>query len=234
MYGGRKALEFAVPRQDQEHSNAVAKRLKEERDILFLRFYAQFERGFDQIGSSHNGATLAAHYHVQGRATPGIPADGRNKFLASDECWRGEERTPSPGNLNVYVYHPGRQDRYGDHFFPSGLILPRGARTGDLFGRGFVRRPEVVPELGRWHCYEFMVRANTPGRRDGRIARWLGGRLVADFPGLRLRDVDTLKIDYFSLDLHIRQNSRRENRKWYDDVVAAGSSIGPQRPARPR
>jgi len=234
VHGGRKALEFTVPRQEAELSNSIIKRLKEERDLLFLRFYAKFDKGFDQIGSSHNGATIAAHYFVDGQATPGIPADGRNKFLASLECWRGEDSTRSPGNLNVYLYHPGQLDRYGDHLFPSGLVLPRGARRDDPLGKSFVRRPDVVPELDRWHCYEFLVKANTPGRRDGRIAFWLDGRLAADFPGLRLRDVESLKIDHFSLDLHIKQNTRRENRKWYDDVVAAASYIGPQRPAPPR
>jgi hypothetical protein len=72
-----------------------------------------------------------------------------------------------------------------------------------------------------------MVKANTAGLRDGRIAYWLDGRLIADFPGLRLRDVDTLKINSAALDLHIRSNTIRENKKWYDDVVVATAYIGP-------
>ena len=60
-----------------------------------------------------------------------------------------------------------------------------------------------------------MVKVNTPGQRDGRIAAWIDGKLTADFPNLRLRDVDTLKIDYCSICLHIKNPSRRENQKWY-------------------
>ena len=60
--------------------------------------------------------------------------------------------------------------------------------------------PEVIPVLGRWYSYELMVKANTPGQRDGRIAMWLDGKLIADFPNLRLRETSALKIDRFGLD----------------------------------
>jgi hypothetical protein len=85
----------------------------------------------------------------------------------------------------------------------------------------------VIQKLGQWYCYELMVLANTPGKRDGRIACWLDGKLIADFPNLRLRDVASLKINHAALDLHIGSNRVRENRKWYDDVVIATSYIGP-------
>jgi hypothetical protein len=227
--GGKKSLEFTVPRQEEELSNAVSKLLQEKRDVLFLRYYSKFEKGFDQTGSSHNGGHISAGYFRDGRATPGERADGRNKFLANFENWRGEARTPSPGHLNVYCYHPEQRDKWGDHFFPTGTILPNSSlKPGKAtFGEQFIRRPDFVPELDRWFCFEFMVQANTVGRRDGRIACWVDGKLIADFPNLRLRDVETLKIDRFGLELHIGSNRSRENKKWYDDVVAASRYIGP-------
>ena len=229
VHGGKKSLEFTVPQQDAELSNAVVKNLKDERDVLFLRYYSKFEKGFDQLGSSHNGSTISAHYSSNGRATPGIRADGRNKFLAAFECWRGEAKEKSPGELNIYCYHPEQRDRYGDHFTPAGKVTPYSPQLGNKnnFGKEFVPRPEVIPELDRWYCYEFMVKANTVGQRDGRIACWVDGKLIADFPNLRLRDIETLKIDEFSVGLHIRNNTIRANKKWYDDVVAATSYIGP-------
>jgi len=232
VHGGRRSLEFTVPQQEAELSNCAAKQLKVERDVLFLRYYSRFETGFDQVGSSHNGAEISAHYAEGGRATPGIPANGRNKFLATFENWRGEAATPSPGHLNIYCYHPEQRSGYGDHFFPSGKVLPQGRQGRDVFGPHFVRRPDAVPELGRWYCYEFMVKANAVGRRDGRIACWVDGKLIADFPNLRLRDVETLKIDHFGIGLHIKSNRARPNKKWYDDVVAATSYIGPMAGAR--
>ncbi len=58
-----------------------------------------------------------------------------------------------------------------------------------------------------------MLQANTPGQRDGRIAIWLDGMLVADFPGLRLRDVASLKIDRFGLSFHIGSNPNGEAKQ---------------------
>jgi len=226
VFAGSQSLEFYSPQQDEELSNGVARGLSEELDILFLRFYSKFDGSFDVVGSSHNGGGISAHYFVDGHATPGEPADGYNKFLAEFECWRGEIEDPNPGSLNIYIYHPEQRSQWGDHFFPDGTVLPNSSIPGD-FGDEFVARPNIVPELDRWYCYEVMVKANTPGLRDGRIACWLDGELIADFVNLRLRDIDTLKIDRFNLSLHIGSNTAAETWKWYDNVVAATSYIGP-------
>ena len=86
---------------------------------------------------------------------------------------------------------------------------------------------------GRWYSYEMMVKANTPGQRDGRIAMWLDGKLIADFPNLRLRETSALKINQFTLDLHVRSNTLAVAKKWYDNVVAAASYIGPMASTQP-
>jgi len=228
VVSGKRALEFTVPQQKAELSNAVVKHFKTGADVVFLRYYSKFEKGFDQTGSSHNGGFLAAIAEGVPFATPGVRADGKNKFIASFENWRADEKTPSPGELNVYCYHPDQRSEYGDHFFPSGKVLPYSPKPAD-FGESFVRRKDIVPECDRWSCYELMLKANAAGRRDGRIACWLDGRLLADFPNLRLRDVETLKINYAALDLHIKSNTVRPNKKWYDAVVVATSYVGPIR-----
>ena len=226
IVAGQKALEFSVPQQNSEMSNSVSKFVSPERDALFLRYYSKFDTPFDVVGSSHNGSSISAHYFVNGQATPGVPADGSNKFLANLENWRGEASTPSPGPLNVYVYHPEQRSQWGDHFFPTGMVLPNSSQPFD-FGPDFSARPDVTPDLDKWYCYEFMVQANTPGQKDGRIAFWLDGKLLADFPNLRLRDVASLTIDRFGLGFHIGSNPNGETKKWYDNVVAATSYIGP-------
>ena len=72
-----------------------------------------------------------------------------------------------------------------------------------------------------------MVEANTPGKRDGRVAFWVDGKLAGDFPNLRLRSVATLKANYVVIVSY--SSGRHENvTHWYDDVVAATSYIGPQ------
>lgn len=230
VHGGKRALEFTVPQGRDEVSNELVKRLGEGHDAVFLRYYSKYDPGFDQVGSSHNGGLLLALGPGTPFATPGVRADGRNKFSASFESWRGDRATASPGRLNIYCYHPAQRDVYGDHFFPTGEVLPNSSRPGD-FGPDFAPRPDRTPALGRWSCYEFMVRANTPGTSDGRIACWVDGTPVADFPNLRLRDDASLKINHAAIGLHIKSSPSRANRKLYDDVVIATSYIGPQDPA---
>ena len=235
VFRGKQSLEFTLPKQEAELSDAVDKALKPEREVLFLRYYSKYESPYDVVGSSHNGASISAHYFNNGQATPGVPANGTNKFLANLETWRGDAATSSPGNLNIYMYHPGQRSQWGDHFFPTGLVSPNTSLAFD-FGPTFVKRPDVMPKLDQWYCYEFMVKANTPGtaggpgKNDGRVAVWLDGKQVADFTHLRLRDVETLKIDRFALCFHIKSNPKGIARKWYDNVVAATSYIGPVMP----
>jgi acetyl esterase/lipase len=227
VFGGQRSLEITVPQSGKEVSNELVKRFPEGHPKLFLRYYSKFEFGFDQIGSSHNGGFLSAIAPGIPFATPGQRADGKNKFTVALENWRGEAETTSPGHLNVYCYHPKMRSDYGDHFFPTGVVLPFSAQPGN-YGSEFIPRLDVVPELGKWHCYELMVQSNTVGQSDGRIAFWFDGKLAADFPNLYLRDSEALRLNYAGIGLHIKQSPKRANRKWYDDVVIATSYIGPK------
>lgn len=226
VFAGDQSLQFTVPQQDQELSNGTTKWVSPELDVLFLRYYSKFSAPYDVTGSSHNGSMISAHYYEGHQATPGIPADGTNKWLVNLENWRGETETPSPGLLNVYVYHPEQRSDYGDHFFPTGLVMPNTSLPYD-FGPDFIPRDDFIPELEQWYCYEVMVQANTPGQRDGRIAAWIDGVLVADWQNLRLRDIPDLTIDRFGIGFHIGSNPSGASHKWYDNVVAAHSYVGP-------
>jgi hypothetical protein len=234
VHAGRKALELTFPRRDGDVGNGLMKRLAEERDTLYLRFYEKMDKELNikGAGSFHNGGAISARYHINGGSTPGQRADGRNKFLVSYECSVYSD-APPPGHLSVYVYHPEQRQSYGDIFFPTGIVQPN-TSLPHQFGDQFVPRPNVLPALGRYTCYEFMVRANTPGARDGRIACWVDGKLVADYPNLRLRDVPSLKIDVLTIGGYINPNRVRTNTLWFDDVVAASSYIGPMRRLEPK
>ncbi len=226
---GKRALEITIPQQKESLSCDVGRDLEGRYDVLFLRFYTKFQKGYDvPRTSSHNGGTISGGYYPGGRATPGQRADGRNKMLANFETEISSPGHPAvPGPLNVYIYHPEQRSDYGDHFYPDGTVLPRSSEPGN-FGPDFVPRPPLIPETDRWYCFEYMLKANTPGKRDGRVACWVDGKLYADFPNLRFRDTDTLKLDRFSVGLYLASNPKRENKKWYDDVVLATSYIGPR------
>lgn len=225
---GIKAVEMPFPMTSEAVGNGLMKHLLEEQDVVFLRFYSKFEAGFDVTGagSFHNGGSISAHYHVDGQSTPGVPANGTNKFLVSYEATVYSDGPP-PGHLIAYVYHPEQRDDYGDIFYPTGLVSPNTSLPFD-FGVEFMSRPNVAPELDRWQCYELMVKANTPGQRDGRIGMWLDGKLIADFRNLRFRDVASLTIDYLTIGGYISPNQVRDNTLWYDDVVAATAYVGPR------
>ena len=226
VLAGSKSLEFTLPLVSGEVSNEAIKYISPAQDTIFLRFHAKFDAGFNVLGSSHNGGMIQASYWDGPGSGPGIPADGYNKFLVSFEASRDTTDIPNPGSLNVYIYHPEQRDIWGDHFYPTGRVVPYD-RTPGNFGSTFVARPEVVPALGRWYAYEVMVKANTPGLRDGRIALWLDGALIADFPNLRLRDTTDLKIDRVGINLHANGGIKATSKKWYDNVVVAKSYIGP-------
>jgi hypothetical protein len=226
VFGGKTALEFTLPKTNGEISNELTKTLSPGEHTIFLRFYAKFSSGYNVVGSSHNGATIQASYWEGSGGGPGIPADGYNKFLLSFDAYRSSGSDANPGSLVGYIYHPDQRDIWGDIFFPTGRVLPFD-RTPGNFGSTFVSRPEVIPQLARWYSYEVMVKANTPGQRDGRIAFWLDGALIADFPNLRLRDTTDLKIDRVGLSFHGNGGILATSKKWYDNVVISKSYIGP-------
>jgi hypothetical protein len=225
VFSGAKALEFRIPQQSAEVSNELVKTLSPTEDVVFVRVYTKFDSGHNAVGSNHNGIVITANY-----STPGVPANGTNKFYVDVENSRETTSEMSPGMTNFYIYHPEQRTEWGDHWYPDGRVTPFDATPGN-FGTNFVPRPNFTPELNRWYCYELMVKANSPGQRDGRIAFWVDGRLVADYPNVRLRDVSTLKIDKILLSFHIKSNTVRQNVKWYDNVVVARSYIGPMRTA---
>ena len=231
--GGKKSLLITIPKQNEPLSSGVDRTLKETREVLFVRWYMKFDKDWlVKGGSVHNGTSISSRYYQDGHATPGVRADGRNKFLAGFECENSVG--PSPGSLNVYLYWPEQGDKWGDHLYPSGTVIPNSySRSGAAtFGRQFVAGKDFTPQLDRWYCYESMLKANAPGQRDGRLAMWVDGGLVGDLPNMRLRDVESLKIDRVGIGLYIAQNTERENRKWHDDVVVATSYIGPMAPRK--
>jgi hypothetical protein len=200
-------------------------------DTLFLRYYAKFAEDADVYhGGAHNGGGIAARAPGIPQGCPGTRADGTNKYTTVLDTYRPDPELASPGHLVVYCYHVDQGGRWGDQFYPTGRVNPG---TRDIFGPDFVPRPDCIPDQGGWHCYELMVKANEPGLRDGRVAFWMDGRVIGDFPNLRLRTVSTLKANRVDLGVYTHNpRVKKDVRMWYDDVVAATSYIGPQGPPR--
>ena len=74
-------------------------------------------------------------------------------------------------------------------------------------------------DLGCMDCHEAGL---------GTKLRHIRVHLVGDVPeAIRLRDVDGLKMDRIDLIMHIKENPLAATKKWFDNVVAARSYIGP-------
>lgn len=221
VFAGGKSLQFTQPQTGGEVANEIVKTISPTQDKLFVRVYTKFSSGFS-TGQGHNGIRIQARYRG-----PGNVPNGRDFFMFSLEN-SAYYNEPQPGYTHVYAYHPGQRSQWGDHWYPTGKVLPYDYNPGN-FGPSFVSRPNLIPQTNRWYCYEMMVKANTPGVRDGRVGVWIDGKLIADFQNLRLRDVSTLKIDQVMLGLHASRNTAGADRKWYDNLVVAKSYIGPRR-----
>lgn len=220
-FAGSQAVEITIPAGSTEVANELRKVLSPTLDTVFIRAYAKFGENNDVVGSSHNGLHVSASY-----CCAGVPADGANKFTVSMDAHRLTQAVPNPGRMTVYIYHPEQRSQWGDYWHPDGRIIPFDSVLGD-FGPDFIARPDFVPALGRWYSYELMVKANTPGLRDGRIAIWIDGKLIADWQNVRLRDRSTLKMDLVSIDMHANASRSAPLKKYYDNVVVATSYIGP-------
>ena len=234
FFAGGKSLEFSLPISTTEVSNSLKKRLSPEQDTVFLRAYTKFDAGYSVNTSNHNGLRLSAKY-----PGPGIipPADGTGFFLFLLQNNIEGNSLPGetvPGYSHIYAYWPKQRSAFGDHWYPDGIVKPF---VSDIGNQGewlafpnqypdFKVMPDFLPERNRWYCYELMVRANTPGQRDGEVKYWIDGKLVSDFPNLNIRSISTLKMDEAHIGLHAK-HSERVNKKWYDNVVIAKQYVGP-------
>jgi hypothetical protein len=229
VHGGRQAVEIT---HEEPRSHGAEKHFGDGFDTLHVRYYMKYAKEYP--GCHHTGmAILGGAPGVTVGSSTGVRPDGSNHFTALIDTvppWT-EWAPPPPGYMNIYCYHMDQGRKWGDLFFPTGEVYPPENRG--IFGEEFVARPNVNVERGRWYCYELMVQANTPGKRDGRIAFWVDGKLAGDFPNLRLRSVEVLKANQVIIVAY--SSSRHDNvTLWYDDVVVATSYIGPQVPIAPR
>lgn len=222
VHGGHRALDLTI---NGPAAIGLEKYFSAGHDRLFLRYYLKYDDAFP--GTHHVGGMMSARAPWVAETAPGIKPDGTNKFDVSLDHWRMEPTSPPPGHLVAYVYHMDQQHEWGEDFSPSGKTSPGVNAARGIFGPSFLPRPDFVPPRGSWHCYELMVQANTPGRRDGRVAFWFDGRLAADFPSLRFRTTETLKINRAYVAMYESQTPGLR-RIWVDDVVVATNYIGPK------
>lgn len=221
---------LAIPMQRGRNTGgSLIKWFLPGRDTVYVRFYVKFSPNYQYV---HHFVTLLAsppadRWRPFGKA--GIKPDG-TYFSTGMEPWFAWGRNPSPGEVNFYSYYadmevdPKMNKYWGNAFFPPGP------------GKGEAAGPHrVIPPLGRWQCWEFMVQANSsPAKADGIQAMWIDGRLVARFTGIRWRTSPDTKINCLWLQHYgydesdpTRAFSKESQTVWFDDIVVAAEYIGP-------
>jgi hypothetical protein len=220
------------------------KRLPQELDTVFARFYVKFP---EPAGYIHHFVTIGGHRPPtnwpQGGA--GTRPQGNDRITVGIEPFGYSGKYPPPGLWNFYVYwHEMKQ-----------------SADGRFWGNGLRPVEDQPVPVGKWQCVEVMIRLNTgPKDHDGELALWLDGKLVAHFrrgaprgpwtgmgfrllreggtpfEGFNWRTDPALKINFFWL-LHyvtpeaLRRNNvtdfQAANRVQFDQIVVARRYIGP-------
>lgn len=137
-------------------------------DLAFARFYVKFPA---DAGYVHHFVWMGGLNPVTRWPNPkaGTRPEGGDRFSVGIEPWGERGRHSPPGVWSFYVYWPEMKISADGKYWGNGLRP--------------VKDP-VVPK-DRWQCVEFMIRMNSkPDARDGELALWLDGKLVAHFkPG---------------------------------------------------
>jgi hypothetical protein len=201
-------------------------------DTVYARFYVKFSADYQY---NHHFVWLGANQRTNkwsafGKA--GLKPNG-TYYSTGMEPWFAWGKNPPPGEVNLYTYYldmePDRKmNKYwGNGFFPPGPGKGRAASEH-----------RFIPPLDKWHCWEFMIQANTaPDKTDGKQAMWVDGKLIGEFTGIRWRNDMDLKVNCLWLEHYgydegdpTKQYWKESQSVWFDDVVVARHYIGPMKP----
>ncbi len=202
-----KAMRIKVDRGDH-YGTSVMYRFKaqtgDEPEEIYFRYYLRFADDWNPAG----GGKLPGISGTYGRAGwGGRPSNGRNGWSARGLFKRQDDgKTP----VGYYCYHADMKGRYGSNW------------TWDTEKRGYL-------ENNRWYCIEQYAKMNTPGKNDGILRGWVDGQTAFEKTDVRMRDVDSLRIEAIWLNLYLGGSwvAKSDHHLYIDNVVIAREYIGP-------
>ena len=203
---GGKALRIRVDKGGH-YGASLAFQFRErtgaEPEEIYFRYYLRFADDW----KPERGGKLPGIGGTYGRAGwGGRKVDGTDGWSARG-LFRGLKDDLTP--IGFYCYHADMKGRYGDDW-----VWDRDGFAG--------------LENNRWYCIEQHARMNTPGEKDGILRGWVDGALVFERSDVRMRDVDTLKIETVWLNLYYGGNwtAARDYHVYIDDVAISHQPIG--------
>lgn len=179
------------------------KRTEKEPEEIYFRYYLRFADDW----KPERGGKLPGIGGTYGRAGwGGRKVDGTDGWSARG-LFQGQKDGLTP--IGYYCYHADMKGRYGDHW-----VWERNGFAG--------------LENNRWYCIEQHARLNTPEKNDGILRGWVDGELVYEKSDIRMRDVDTLKIETVWLNLYYGGGwtAADDYHVYIDDVVISKHPIG--------
>ncbi|MFH1844930.1 MAG: hypothetical protein ABIF77_17195 [bacterium] len=220
---GNHVMRLRVP--DGRGMADLVKELPSAYDRLFVRWYVQWEPGYDFNALCHGGGLHAGARTLMGHS--GDRPVGDDFFNATIEP------SPQSHRLQIYSYYRGM---YMD------CIDPEGQCWGDMFpctldeGPHICEKPQhrdtVLPpvlETGQWYCIEILVDGGTPtpseSGADGIINFWVDGEEIGPWDDLWMRTSPDLQLRYLWLALFHHDEHSVEGLK-LDYVVVSSSRIG--------
>lgn len=179
-------------------------RLGEEPEEIYFRYYLRFADDWDPV----KGGKLPGITGTYGRAGwGGRRVNGRDGWSARG-LFDGQNNDKTP--IGFYCYHVDMKGKYGSHW------------VWDKNNLGYLQN-------NRWYCVEQYAKMNTPGQNDGILRGWVNGQLAFEKTDVRMRDVDTLKIETIWVNLYLggTWTAESDHHLYIDDVVIARNYIGP-------
>ena len=202
-----KALRVKVDRGGH-YGTSIMYRFKDQIGIepeeIYFRYYLRFSDDWDPAkGGKLPG--ISGAYNQAGWG--GRPSNGRNGWSARGQ-FNGQHNGKTP--VGYYCYHADMRGRYG-----AGWIWDREKR-GHL-------------ENNRWYCIEQYAKMNTPGDNNGILRGWVDGQLAFEKTDIRMRDVESLKIEAVWLNVYLggTWKAKSDHHLYIDEVVIARDYIGP-------
>jgi hypothetical protein len=179
-------------------------RIGAEPEEIYFRYYLRFA---DDWHPAQGGKLpgISGTYNRAGWG--GRPVNGRDGWSARG-LFRGQRDGKTP--IGFYCYHADMKGRYGSEW------VWNTDRLGYL-------------ENNRWYCVEQYAKMNTPTKNDGVLRGWIDGQPAFERTNIRMRDVDTLKIESVWLNVYLGGTwvARSDHHLYIDNVAIARKYIGP-------
>ena len=202
-----KALRIRVDRNGHYGVSLAyrfAERIGTEPDEVYFRYHLRFADDWNP----ERGGKLPGVGGTYGRAGwGGRKVDGTDGWSARG-LYDGQKDGYTP--IGFYCYHADMTGKYGSHWVWDRNDFP-GLKNN------------------RWYCVEQHVKLNTPRINDGQLRGWVDGKLVFEKTDVRMRDVDSLKIETVWINLyHGGSWTAKSNHHLYiDDVIISRSRLAP-------